>query len=108
MKRYNTCPTPASYPVTIEGTSMTIPGLAPDLQTLLAAAEAGEPLPRVGVPVYDETPEAGIVRAGVAELTPEELLLAHQSAEALPPQPVEKPAGPASPDDEEGGSVATE
>ena len=85
MNRYNVCKTPLCKAVHIQGSSLTIPGLAPDLQTLLAAAEQGELLPRVGTPMYDESEEAGQVRISVGDLPPEEIL---QNAQAKPEQPL--------------------
>lgn len=55
---------PGSDPeVRYSGTSETIPGLAPDLRTLIASAAAGEPLPRCGEPLFDADESAGEARA---------------------------------------------
>lgn len=63
MNRYNTCKDAADCPrVEYPGTSETIPGLAPDLKSLLAAAMAGEPLTPVGEPVYDFEADGGNIR----------------------------------------------
>lgn len=91
MKRYKTVKTANCKPVHIAGTSETIPGLAPDIQTLLAAAIAGEPLPSLGTPRYDDSDEAGIARVGVGDLPPEEILTATQTAQAEPAQAAEGP-----------------
>lgn len=101
MKRYKVCKTASVKPVHINGTSLTIPGLAPDMQTLLAAALNGEPLPRYGVPMYDESEEAGQARVGVGSLPPEEILYAPNSAPAEPALSGAEPAVPASPSEEE-------
>lgn len=101
MKRYKVCKTSSVKSVHIQGTSLTIPGLAPDMQSLLAAALSGEPLPRSGVPMYDESEEAGEARVGVGSLPPEEILYAPHIAPAEPAQPGEEPAVPASPSEEE-------
>lgn len=54
MIRYNVRKDAGDSPaVEYPGSSMTIPGLAPDLKSLLAAAANGEPLTPVGTPVYD-------------------------------------------------------
>lgn len=100
MKRYKVCKTARVKSVHIKGTSLTIPGLAPDMQTLLAAAINGEPLPRYGVPMYDESEEAGEARVGVGSLPPEEILYATHTAPAEPAPPGEEPAAPASPSEE--------
>lgn len=65
---------------------MTIPGLAPDLLTLLAAAEQGEPLPRTSEPLFDESEEAGLVRTQVESLPPEDIQAAYETAMAKPEQ----------------------
>lgn len=90
MKRYSTCTDAFSKPVHIPGTSQTIPGLAPDLQTLLAAATEGEPLPLIGKPLFDDSEEAGLVRMRVGNLPPEEILLSQEK-----PAPEEEPEAPA-------------
>lgn len=87
MKRFNVCKTAECPPIIIPGTSQTIPGLAPDLQTLLAAAQQGEPLPRIGVPMFDESEEEGVIRVQVEDLPPEDILHAHETAKATPEQP---------------------
>lgn len=86
MKRYKVASIPNCVPVHIPGTSQTIPGLAPDLQTLLAAAAEGEPLPRYGNPRFDESEDAGLTRVAVGELPPEEIMSAYQNAKAMPEQ----------------------
>ena len=54
MIRYNVRKDAGDSPaVEYLGSSMTIPGLAPDLKSLLAAAANGEPLTPVGQPVFD-------------------------------------------------------
>lgn len=80
MFRHLTCSNASSGSVHISGTSLTIPGLAPDLQTLLAAAEEGEPLPQSSVPLWDESIEQGSARVAVGNLPPEDILLAVDSA----------------------------
>lgn len=100
MKRFNVCKMADCKSVHISGTSLTIPGLAPDMQTLLAAAFSGEPLPRYGVPMYDESEEAGQARVGVGSLPPEEILYAPNSATAEPSPSGAEPAVPASPSEE--------
>lgn len=70
---------------------MTIPGLAPDLQTLLAAAMQGEPLPRTSVPLWDESDEAGQARVQVGLLPPEDLMHTPED-----PAPREEPETPES------------
>lgn len=108
MKRYETArnvPCPEIY---IEGTSETIPGLAPDLQTLMAAAIEGEPLPRFGTPQYDSDEETGQIRASVGDLPPEEILIAHQIAKAEPEQQPQDGDKSASPEEEEAPSEAKE
>ena len=87
---------------------MTIPGLAPDLQTLLAAAAEGEPLPRYGVPQFDENEEAGEVRVQVGDLPPEEIMTATQTAKAEPSPAGEEPGASASPKEDEEPSAAQE
>lgn len=54
MIRYNVRKDAGDSPaVEYPGSSLTIPGLAPDLKSLLAAAANGEPLTPIGEPVYD-------------------------------------------------------
>lgn len=102
MKRYLVAKTPISKPVHISGTSQTIPGLAPDLQTLLAAAAEGEPLPRYGNPRFDESEDAGLTRVAVGDLPPEEIMSAYQNAKAKPEQESgEDSPVPASPNEAE-------
>lgn len=101
MKRFNVCKTADCKTVHISGTSLTIPGLAPDMQTLLAAAVNGEPLPRYGVPQYDESEEAGEARVAVGSLPPEEILYEPHTEPAKPAQQGAEPAAPASPNEEE-------
>lgn len=104
MKRYPVAKTANCKAVHIPGTSQTIPGLAPDLQTLLAAAAEGEPLPRYGNPRFDESEDAGLVRIDVGNLPPEELMSNLQSEETKPGEASETPAPDESPreDSEEG------
>lgn len=53
----------------IEGSSLTIPGMAPDLIDILKAAIDGEPLPTYGgVPLFDNTEDIGLARVSVSEL----------------------------------------
>lgn len=108
MKRYQTCKTANCKPVHIEGSSLTIPGLAPDLQTLLAAAEQGEPLPRTSEPLFDESEEAGLVRTQVESLPPEDIQAAYETAKAKPEQAAADQGESASPSKEEASSEAQE
>lgn len=108
MERYKTARTVPCPEIYIEGTSETIPGLAPDLQTLMAAAIEGEPLPRTGVPQYDADEDTGFIRASVADLPPEDILLAHLTATAKPEQQPQDGGESASPEEEEAPSEAKE
>lgn len=102
MKRYSVAKTANCKAVHISGTSQTIPGLAPDLQTLLAAAAEGEPLPRYGNPRFDESEDAGLTRVAVGDLPPEEIMSAYQNAKAKPEQESgEDSPVPASPNEAE-------
>lgn len=58
----------------VKGSSMTIPGLAPDLIAILSAHTLGEPLPIVGNPQYDESEEAGEARVLSSRSTMGEVL----------------------------------
>ncbi|CAJ0592173.1 unnamed protein product [Cylicocyclus nassatus] len=51
----------------VEGTTLTIPGLAPSLIELLEANLAGEGLPMVGKPLFDDSEEAGSARLAAKE-----------------------------------------
>ena len=127
MIRYNVRKEAGDSPaVEYPGSSMTIPGLAPDLKSLLAAAANGEPLTPVGTAVYDfneevnmetgevikpasqEEIEAANVRIEVQQLSEAELLHRseqgeEQGGEDAPstgkPTPTEEPS-----DKGEGGS----
>lgn len=56
----------------IVGTSETIPGLAPDLRSIVMSACAGEPLPLTSKPLYDEDEEAGAFRVNLSRMSPEQ------------------------------------
>lgn len=130
MIRYNVRKDAGDSPaVEYPGSSMTIPGLAPDLKSLLAAAANGEPLTPVGEPVFDfdeevdlktgefikkaskEEKEAANVRIEVQQLSEAELLHRSEQSEEPggedaagtgKPTPTEEPSG----DKGEGGSDA--
>lgn len=130
MIRYNVRKDAGDSPaVEYLGSSMTIPGLAPDLKSLLAAAANGEPLTPIGEPVYDfdeevdlktgefmkkaskEDIEAANARIEVQQLSVAELLHRSEQSEEQggedaagtgKPTTTEKPSG----DKGEGGSDA--
>ena len=130
MKRYNVRKDAGDSPaVEYPGSSMTIPGLAPDLKSLLAAAANGEPLTPVGSPVFDfeesvnlqtgefikkaskEDLEAATTRVEVADMSVADLVYSSEQSEE---QPVEDAPGAGKPtpteetpvDEGEGGSDA--
>lgn len=64
---------------TIKGVSLTVPNLAPSLQTYLAMASRGEQVPIVGSQLYDDSPESGAARLSVPSNV--DYFLSHSSDE---------------------------
>lgn len=89
MKRFKTKKSPSDWKKPeYKGASLTIPGLAPDLQAIIAAATEGQPLPIVGRPNFDEDEASGLARLSAEQMSPAELLqyekTAAEQSEAAP------------------------
>lgn len=65
---------PIPEPFTVEGTTMTVPNLAPDLITIIEASINGQSMPLTSQPLYDDTPETGIARTMVSNATLGEII----------------------------------
>lgn len=65
---------PIPEPYTVEGTTMTVPNLAPDLITIIEASINGQSMPLTSPPLYDDTPESGTARTMVSNATLGEII----------------------------------
>lgn len=89
MKRFKTKKSPSDWKKPeYKGASLTIPGLAPDLQAIIAAATEGQPLPLVGRPNFDEDEASGLARVQAEQMSPADLMqyekTAAEQSEAAP------------------------